>query len=315
MIRKVLLSVLFLFLVVMVSGCTSTKSNLLNVSDTFSEAIIRYWDNYAENTIEMGNPIFPDRTNFSLFSQVCPIHEEIFENIGSISIYRLSECGFAKINILKNDNDYGVKASYVQLSSRMAHSIMIEKINSSFYDLYAWEQVTEADPTNTVIESITKKITDMGVMTFVTESEGSASAYLMSKIECNESSLCVDSFFERMETATSKIIEEIEFDNDSVSSCEIYLQTTDKNQIINQLKYALEDIFEKTGHQGNADDYISYTRVCRRIRTLYFWIYNEILDDVSEPAQRFYIATAFYILSNLGETPESFTDSLNQLIG
>lgn len=322
--RRNIFLIVCLSLVIMMSGCTteSAKLHFLNVSNTLSEDTIQYWDGHASER-KAGINYFSE-TDAKIVREFnpCPLYERTISPDYIDYIYYLDECNFSKINQMKYHNNYSVKRIYLKFSETKANLIIRKKINSTFFDLYKIERIAEDDSVDATIKSIVNELTDARMMVNEIGAEGFALMYIESKFnECNESALCVDLYFGRLKTATPRIIQEIKFDNDFLNSCELFLQNAEKEtapvgsiKLVTLLKHALTNEFQKAGYDGNPGDYINYNSVCERTRKLYSLIYEDVLDGVSEPTQRFYIATSLYILSRLGEAQESFTSSLNQLI-
>ena len=322
--RKNIFLIVCLSLVMMMSGCTTESARLyfVNVSNTLSERTIQYWDSHASERKAGINYFLETDAKIVREFNPCRLYERTITPDHVDYIYYLDECNFSEINQMRYHNNYSVKRIYVKFSETKANLIIRKKINSTFFDLYKIERITADDSVDATIKSMVNELTDARMMVNEIGAEGLALTYIESKFdECNHSESCADLYFEKMETATPRIIQEIKFDNDFLNSCELFLQNAKKEtasvgsiKLVTLLKRALTNEFQKAGYDGNPGDYINYNSVCERTRKLYSLIYEGVLDGVSEPTQRFYIATSFYILSRLGEAQESFTSSLNQVI-
>lgn len=326
--QKRIFLIIGLLSIVLASGCTSdVKPYMVDASETSSASLIQFWNDavQSENSAPKSKAIAEiimegkDIPLYYSFSQVCLIQEKELSSGTKYYEYYLKDCDLSKLNSLKTSDDFDTKTAYIELSNDKAGLIFNQKTLSTFQGLYNEESVTEDDSMDTLIRNIVNKATDSVMSLFLISSRYGgyivlSPAYEECSITMNEDSACLDSLFQKMETATPTIIQRISFDNNFISSCRTHLQEWDTQNSLDMIKDVVREIFEKGGYNGNVDDYITYDTVCQRAKAVYSRIYEGSLDDISEPTQRFFIATSFYRLSSMGESEDSFTNTVNQIL-
>jgi|GEM_PF-3117355 len=308
-----------LLLVVLISGCTAEdKAGFIIASNNLSQSVLDLHGEYAEGILKASKTI-EEEDYSALFAEVCPVHEFKGPEVEFMFyLYYPYECDFSKTDLLKNSGDYSDKIKYLGLSYVKALSIIADKEYSALSELYSKEKVTQDSP-ETIGKDVANKIIDTLAFTYMITIKASVYTHTLEYqfLDCNknESSSCVDSVFQKFESATPEIIENIKFDDSYLDSCRNYFQGADQEGQIGMLKTQLSGLFEEVGYSGNVDDYISYETICARFRTVHSSAYEGILDDVSEPIQRYVIALTFFGLTGFYENRESLTGSVEQIVG
>ncbi|MBM3303866.1 MAG: hypothetical protein FJY76_02125 [Candidatus Aenigmarchaeota archaeon] len=223
--RHKFLLILPILLIVAMSGCVSDadKANLVIIDGNLTDYSLNYWSHFAKVSSEQ---LFQSKGQYMQFdySTICPLHPYTGEASDTFdSMYYVSECDPAKIAELKTSDNGTFKEAYISLSEIKAVSAISKRINSTFYNIYSQNTVSNSDSVETVILDIANKTIDVTMMLPMISGMGDVWLFMTSGgvqgIQTGEmskcwdsttkeySNTCLDTFFSKMESASPQIIQ------------------------------------------------------------------------------------------------------------
>jgi hypothetical protein len=279
------------------------------ISDNLTATSLGYWKAYSDGLRTLKIAMHPNTSVSSeSYAKLCPVSDyddDLSKEMG-LKYYKPGECDFSRLDELRSTDSFSDKGAYVSLSAGEARQEIADSIHSSFQELYESEDRSSVD---NVIRNVVNKIYDPLAMIPVITSEGMSWAYLVTKLQgCGTSAACAESLLTKIDTASSRVIDDTSFGESFLSSCESkFRNSAEFSEALDTIKKA----FREKGYEVDLGKYgVSAESLCQRKALVYSSIFQEALGKASGPTQKFIIASTFYGLDKSEDELNSYLDGL-----
>ncbi len=307
---KNLLLPISLLLVLIISGCSSfgiPENVAKEIYNNVTAASIQFYEGYSNANHNVGKPVMGVTLMTIEEFDLCPLYKD--DDLGDIfKIYYIDECDFSKVDELKSSDNSTQQNVYFSIYSEKAKTLLADQMYYTFNEMYTSE---EPDSIDEIIRGIIYKIYDSKTSLVLIQSEANFYTYISEKIgKCEKSSECISSLLNKLESASETMIKEIRFDINFVNFCEDYFQNSEE---FNRAIQMIETAFMQKGYSIDMNKYdVNAKSLCQRNNFGYKKIYESVMNEVSEPYEKFWVVSVFYAINKnmSGEELKAYLDRL-----